>query len=183
LHQAIKALQVASKQEKTMRIEKDVTINAPAQKVFETWTDWENFPRFMKHVESVKPIGGDKYHWKAQIGPFTKEWDAEVMGFEPYRSVTWRATTGAENAGAITLSERGNITEMHVVISYDPNWFETLGDAVTKTVSRNVEEDLERFKRLVEGTDPDKADAEAGPHPGQHGTGDQTSITYDRPNV
>src|SRR6059058_6240667 len=32
----------------------------------------------------------------------------------PNKSVTWRATSGADNAGAVTLSERGNITEPHV---------------------------------------------------------------------
>ncbi|HUP28171.1 MAG TPA: SRPBCC family protein, partial [Chloroflexia bacterium] len=40
-----------------MRVEKDVTINAPIDKVYEMWTDFENFPRFMKHVESVKRSG------------------------------------------------------------------------------------------------------------------------------
>lgn len=165
-----------------MRVEKDITINAPIDKVYGMWTDWENFPRFMKHVESVRPLGGDKYHWKAQIGPFTKEWDAEVQGLVPNRSVTWRATAGAENAGAVTLAERGNITEMHVVISYDPTWFETLGDAVTGTLERNVKEDLERFKRLAEGNDPEQADADGGPHMGEHGAGDSRSVTYNRPN-
>jgi uncharacterized membrane protein len=165
-----------------MRVEKDVTINAPIEKVYGMWTDFENFPSFMKHVESVRKSGDDKLFWKAQIGPFTKEWEAEVQAMVPNRSVTWRATSGAENAGAVTLSQRGHITEMHVVISYDPTWFETVGDAVTNTLSRSVEEDLARFKRLAEGTDPDKAGSDAGPHPGEHGTGDHRSVTYDRPN-
>jgi uncharacterized membrane protein len=165
-----------------MRVEKDVTINAPIDRVYAMWTDWENFPSFMKHVESVRSTGDKKLHWKAKIGPIEKEWDAQVVGLVPNRSVTWHSITGAENAGAVTLSERGHITEMHVVISYDPNWFETLGDAITGTLSRNVEEDLERFKRLAEGNDPEKADAQGGPHMGEHGTGDSRSVTYDRPN-
>src|SRR5436309_2796914 len=161
-----------------MRVEKSITINAPVDKVYGMWTDFENFPRFMKHVESVHRGGNNRIHWKAQIGPITKEWEAEIQAMVPNRSVTWHSTSGAENAGAITLSERGNITEMHVVISYDPNWFETLGEAVTKTLARDVEEDLERFKRLAEGTDPNLAGRDAGPHLGEHGMGDQDSITY-----
>lgn len=165
-----------------MRIEKDITVNAPIEKVYAMWTDFENFPSFMKHVESVRKTGKGMYHWRAQIGPTTKEWDAVVQGLSPNKSVTWQSTSGADNAGAVTMSQRGNITELHIVISYNPTWFETLGDAVTKTSSRSVEEDLERFKRLAEGTDPDKADADAAPRMGQHGTGSNDSVTYDRPN-
>jgi uncharacterized membrane protein len=152
-----------------MRVEKDLTINAPIDRVYAMWTDFENFPSFMEHVESVKRVGDDRLHWKAKIGPFTKEWDAEIKAMIPNRSVTWRSLSGAENAGAVTLSERGNITEMHVVIEYDPNWLEALGDTVTGTLSRSVEGDLERFKRLAEGNDPSLADTDGGPEKGQHG--------------
>ena len=165
-----------------MRVEKDLTINAPVEKVYSLWTDFENFPKFMHHVESVQKKGEKQLHWKAKIGPFEKEWDAEIEGLKPNRSVTWRSTSGAENAGAVTLSERGHITEMHVVISYDPTWFETLGDAVTKTLSRDVEEDLEHFRLLAEGRDPEKAGKGGKPAMGEHGTGDQTSATYHQPN-
>jgi uncharacterized membrane protein len=152
-----------------VRVEKDITINAPVDRVYAMWTDFENFPSFMRHVESVTRTGDSRLHWKAKIGPVTKEWDAEVKGLVPNRSVTWRSTSGAENAGAVTLSERGSITEMHVVIEYDPTWLEAIGDAVTGTLSRNVEEDLERFKRLAEGNDPDKAEPD-GPSRGEHGS-------------
>ena len=163
-----------------MRVEKDLTINAPVDRVYAMWTDWDNFPSFMNHVESVTRSGDKTLHWKAKIGPFAKEWDAEIQAMVPNRTVTWHSTEGAENAGAVTLSERGNITEMHVVISYDPMWFEALGDAVTRTLSRDVEEDLARFKRLAEGKDPEKAGKDAGPHMGEHGTGNTTSATYDK---
>lgn len=154
-----------------MRVEKDLTVNAPVDRVYAMWTDFESFPQFMKHVESVERVGDDQLHWKAKIGPFTKEWDAQIKALIPSRSVTWRSLSGAENAGAVTLSERGNLTEMHIVIEYDPNWLEAIGDTVTGTLSRSVEEDLERFKRLAEGNDPDKADSDGGPERGQHGAG------------
>ena len=162
-----------------MRVETDVTVNAPIDRVYAMWTDFEKFPSFMEHVESVTRVGDKELHWKAKLGPIAKEWDAEIKGLVPNRSVTWHSTTGAENAGAVTLSERGNITEMHVVIQYEPTWFEALGDAVTRTMSRSVEEDLERFKRLAEGHDPSKADGGGGPHLGQHGS-QGTQVMYSK---
>jgi uncharacterized membrane protein len=152
-----------------MRVEKDITVNAPIAQVYALWTDFENFPRFMNNVESVTARGNDSYHWKAKVGPIEKEWDAQVKGLVPNRSVTWNSTSGAENAGAVTLSERGNITEMHVVIEYDPTWLEAAGDTLTGTLSRSVEQDLERFKRLAEGQDPNLASGDSQPSAGQHG--------------
>ena len=153
-----------------MRVEKDITVNAPIEKVYTMWTDFENFPSFMSNVESVRKTGDKTYHWKAKVGPVEKEWEAEVQGLVPNRTVTWRSTSGAANAGAVNLSERGNITNMHVVIEYDPTWQEAIGDAVTGTLSRSVDEDLARFKRLAEGRDPALATADdADPAMGQSG--------------
>jgi len=151
-----------------MRVEKDITVNAPIEKVYGMWIDFEKFPTFMRHVESVTKTGERSLHWKAKLGPVEKEWDAEIQGLVANRTVTWHSTSGADNAGAVTLSERGNITEMHVVIEYNPGWFEALGDTVTQTTSRGVEEDLSRFKRLAEGLDPDQS-SNGDPQPGQHG--------------
>jgi uncharacterized membrane protein len=152
-----------------MRVEKDVTVNAPIERVYEMWTDFENFPRFMEHVDSVVKTGEDTYHWKAKIGPFEKEWDAEVKGRVENRTITWRSTSGAENAGAVTLASRGNLTQMHVVIEYQPTWLEAIGDVLTGELTDSVEEDLERFKRMAEGRDPNLADSDSDPSKGQHG--------------
>src|SRR5690349_18261968 len=131
-----------------MRVEKELAVNAPVDEVYQLWTDFENFPRFMKHVESVRGTGGDTYHWKARFGPRTVEWDAKVVGQVPNRSVTWRSTSGAENAGAVNLAAQGNVTLMQVVIEYHPSWFEGLVATVSGEMARAVEDDLDRFKEL-----------------------------------
>jgi uncharacterized membrane protein len=58
---------------------------------------------------------------------------------------------------------------MHVVIEYEPTWLEAIGDTLTGELSSSVEEDLERFKRLAEGRDPELADPDSDPSKGQHG--------------
>ncbi|MGI8587141.1 MAG: SRPBCC family protein [Chloroflexia bacterium] len=141
-----------------MRVEKELVVNAPVDRVYELWTDFERFPRFMEHVESVTKTGEDAYHWKAKMGPRTVEWDSKVVGRVPNRTVTWRSTSGAENAGAVTLADQGTITLMQVVIEYHPSWFEGLLDTVTREMSRSLEDDLERFKSLAEN-DTDRATA------------------------
>ncbi|MEO5950938.1 MAG: SRPBCC family protein [Chloroflexia bacterium] len=153
-----------------MRVEKDVTVNAPIERVYGMWIDFENFPKFMEHVDSVVKTGEGQYHWKAKIGPFEKEWDADVKGLVENRTVTWCSTSGAENAGAVMLAQRGNVTQMHVVIEYEPTWLEAIGDTIMGTLTHSVEEDLERFKRMAEGHDPDLADVDSDPSEGQAGS-------------
>ena len=136
-----------------MRVEKDMVVNAPVARVYELWTDFENFPRFMSHVEEVRRSGENQLHWKAKVGPRTVEWDAEIKALVPNRTVTWHSTSGSENAGAVTLAEKGHITEMHVVIEYAPNLFERVAEMVTGELHRSVEQDLERFRALAEGRD------------------------------
>src|SRR5262249_39363755 len=95
------------------------------------------------------------YHWKARFGPRVVEWDAKVVGLVPNRSITWRSMSGAENAGAVTLAAQGNRTFAQVVIEYHPSWFAGLVATVSGEMSRAVEDDLERFKRLAEGVQGD----------------------------
>ena len=121
-----------------MRVEKDIVVSAPVERVYQLWTDFENFPTFMEHVQSVKKTGDRDLHWVAKIGPVEKEWDAEIQGLVPNRTVTWRSKSGAENAGAVTLSQRGHLTEMHVVIEYEPTWLEAIGDAVSGSLERSL---------------------------------------------
>ena len=52
------------------RVEKSVRVHAPVDQVYQFWRDFENFPRFMEHVESVQVRDAGKRlpHWKLK-GP------------------------------------------------------------------------------------------------------------------
>src|SRR5690349_15974262 len=160
-----------------MRVEKELVVNAPVSTVYALWTDFENFPRFMSHVESVTKVSDDTYHWKAKVGLRDREWDAKVVGLVPNRSVTWRSTEGEQNAGAVNLAAQGNVTLMQVVIEYHPNWFEGVLDTVTGEMSRSVEADLEKFKRLAEGTEGDAAQVQTGAQAQAGGAGGAQGTT------
>jgi len=89
-----------------MRVEKELVVNAPVDRVYALWTDFAQFPRFMSHVESVTPTGEQQYHWTARFGPRKVEWDAKVVGLVPNRSVTWRSVSGAWMARPGSVSRR-----------------------------------------------------------------------------
>jgi uncharacterized membrane protein len=133
------------------RVEKSIEIEKPLRMVYDQWTQFEEFPRFMEGVEEVVQHGDRSLHWKAKIGGRVEEWDAEIVDQVPDQQIAWRHTRGAVNRGVVSFApldaERCKVT---LALEYDPKGFvEKVGD-VLGVVSRRVEGDLERFKRFIE---------------------------------
>ncbi len=127
-------------------------VNAPVDQVYQMWTDWENFPRFMSNVEQVTR-NGDTTHWRAKIFGTTQEWDARIVEMTPNTRVAWQSTTGSTNNGVVAfVPVDTSSTEVMLAIDYDPP-VGPVGDAVdaiTNTMEKNVQQDLDNFKQLVE---------------------------------
>ncbi len=156
------------------RVEKTVEIERPLRMVYDQWTQFEEFPRFMEGVEEVRQLDDKTLHWKARIAGKTEEWDAEIVQQIPDQSIAWRHTRGAVNAGSVVFTpldaRRSRVT---LALEYDPKGFvEKVGD-ILGVVARRVEGDLERFKRFVEERPTEtgawrgqiKPTGEVDPHP------------------
>jgi uncharacterized membrane protein len=140
------------------KVEKSVTINRPAAELYQFWRNFENLPRFMKHLESVKVTGGDRSHWVAK-GPAgtSVEWDAEVYNEKENELIAWRSLEGSQvdNAGSVHFEPAagGRGTIVRVVLKYDPPAGK-LGAAVARlfgeSPAQQIDEDLRRFKQLME---------------------------------
>ena len=140
------------------RIEKSVRVHAPADQVYQFWRNFENFPRFMEHVESVQVMDADKRlsHWKLK-GPLGMdvEYDAELAKDEPNKMIGWNSTRGSiETTGAVTFADVGNgTTEVHVTMQYYDPPAGAVGEAVSRLFQnpeKMLEEDLHRFKDMME---------------------------------
>lgn len=132
-------------------IEKSIEINVPVNMVYNQWTQFEEFPKFMEGVKEVKQTDDTHLRWKAEIAGKEKEWDAEITEQIPDERIAWRARDGAMNAGVVTfhrLSDKKS--KVMLQMEYDPEGIvENVGDAVG-VVSQRVLGDLERFKRYIE---------------------------------
>jgi uncharacterized membrane protein len=132
------------------RVESSVEVNVPVQTAYNQWTQFEEFPRFMEGVESVKQLDDRHLEWCADVGGKTKTWQAEIAEQVPDHHIIWRSTDGAENAGIVRFEPSGSQTKVHLEMSYDPDGFtENVGDALG-FMSRRVKGDLERFKEFIE---------------------------------
>lgn len=144
-----------------IKVEKSVTVNRPAAEVYRFWRNFENLPRFMDHLESVIVIDETRSRWAAKAPAGTKvEWDATIHNEIEDELIAWRSLPGADvnNAGSVHFmpSEDGSSTEVLVVLSYEPPAGK-LGATVAKLLgeepSKQVEDDLRRFKQVMEATD------------------------------
>lgn len=132
-------------------IEKSIEINLPVNTVYNQWTQFEDFPRFMEGVKEVRQIDDKRLHWRAEIAGKDEEWDAEILEQVPDQRIAWRSLGGAKNAGMVSFRRLdANRTNVTLRIDYDPEGFvENVGSALG-LVSGRVEGDLERFKSFVE---------------------------------
>jgi uncharacterized membrane protein len=142
------------------QIDQAFLINKSPEELYSFWRDFENLPRIMTHLESVRVIDDRRSHWVAKavsLGGKRLEWDAEITRDDPNSLIAWQSAPGAsvENRGQIRfergLGERG--TEVHVHMQYVPPGG-AIGNFLAKVMGENpkrvVREDLRNFKRLME---------------------------------
>jgi uncharacterized membrane protein len=108
-----------------IEVRKSITIKRAPEEVYRFWHDFQNLPRFMRHLESVQVIDERRSHWKAR-GPAGKtvEWDAEIVDDRPNELIAWRSLEGADvsNSGSVRFVKApgGRGTEVHVQLNYNP---------------------------------------------------------------
>jgi uncharacterized membrane protein len=149
-----------------VKITYTLTVRQPPDRVYKFWRELDNLPRFMRHLESVTVLDERRSRWRVQ-GPadMSVSWDAEIINDVPGELIAWRSLEGAEvpNAGSVRFERGlgGHATRITVSLEYHPP-AGVLGSLVATALGANpqrqIEEDLQRFKELLE-TDVPHADA------------------------
>lgn len=133
------------------RVEKIVEVNCPIRVVYNQWTQFEDFPKFMSGVKEVRQLDDTHVHWRAEVWGKDKEWDAEITEQEPDRRISWKSTSGALNAGTVRFEPLGpEHTRVRLVMAYDPEGtIEHVGDALG-FFSAQVQKTVHDFKSFIE---------------------------------
>ena len=147
-----------------------ITVNRPVAEVFADWRELENLPRFMTHLESVRPFGEGRTRWRAH-GPagLDVEWDAEITSEKAGEHIEWRSVDDAavRNTGRLEFrpAPGGRGTEVRVHLSYLPP-AGRLGAVVAKLFGdapdQQIRDDLRRFKQAAEIGEVVRSDATPG---------------------
>ncbi len=133
------------------KIEASIEVNVPVSTAYNQWTQFEEFPRFMDGIESVKQIDDRTLEWHANIAGNDETWTAEITEQEPDQRISWRSTSGARNDGVVTFEPIDeNRTRVMLEMDWEPKGaVERVGDALGFD-ERQVKGDLERFKKFIE---------------------------------
>ena len=171
---------VSVKGNEGVKVEKSITIDAEPEKLYSFWRKFSNLPQFMNHLESVTEVDNTRSHWvaKAPLGT-TVQWDAEIIADTPNQMISWRSLEGADvdNAGSVHFerTNNGRGTVVKVSLKYNPP-AGRIGAAIAwltgEEPSVQVEEDLRRFKNLMEASEvPNTEGQPSGRSPKTRGAG------------
>jgi uncharacterized membrane protein len=151
-----------------IKIEREITVAAPADTLYRLWRDLERLPRFMSHLERVEGLDDRRSRWtlKTPAGVPAIQWDAEIINDQPGELIAWHSVGGSvDHAGSVRFERApdGRSTIVRVSLQYDPPGGEighVLATLFGQDAGSQIDADLREFKRAVEagemspGSDP-----------------------------
>ncbi|ABA25253.1 cyclase/dehydrase (plasmid) [Trichormus variabilis ATCC 29413] len=148
-----------------VKVEKTLTINKPVEELYRFWRNFDNLPRFIKHLKQVRVHDEKRSHWisKGFLNE-SVEWDVVITEDRENELIAWTSVEGAaiETSGRVHFKpapgNRG--TEVKTVREFTPPAGE-IGAALAKPVidiaklfgedpELQIKEDLRGFRMLME---------------------------------
>ncbi len=134
-----------------------VLLNCSPQEAYSFWHNFEDLPKFMRHLDSVT-VSGNRSRWVA-LGPMGTRvsWDAEIISDRPGEAISWRSLPGSSVAvdGLVEFrpapGNRGTL--LSATLRFQPPHGE-VGHTLAKILGKHpnflITQDLRRLKALIE---------------------------------
>jgi uncharacterized membrane protein len=138
-------------------VQKTIYVAAAIERVFDFWTDYQNFPRFMHNVRNVRQLPDNRSHWVV-AGPagVPVQWTAEVTRVIPGEVIEWRSISDSDvrHEGEVHfVGTTDGGTRISVRLSYIPP-AGSFGHAVATMFGADpkseMDADLLRMKSMIE---------------------------------
>ncbi|TQL58687.1 putative membrane protein [Oryzihumus leptocrescens] len=134
---------------KVTNIIEEIDIGLPVRVVYNQWTEFQQFPSYMKKVESVEQIEDEKIKWKAQVWWSHRTWESTILEQVPDSRIVWQSSGQKGYAdGAVTFHELApELTRVLLVLEYHPQGlFERTGN-IWRAVGRRTRLEFKHFRR------------------------------------
>jgi uncharacterized membrane protein len=129
-----------------------IDVEVPISVAYNTWTKFEDFPKFLSGVESITQVNDTLTEWKVKVGGVEREFEAQITEQHPDERVAWNSTGGqVDHAGVITFHRLDDDkTRLTVQLDWEPTGLlEHLG-AAAGVDNRAIKNQLGHFKDFVE---------------------------------
>ena len=136
---------------KVTNIVESVDVGVPVRVAYNQWTQFRDFPSFMKKVENVDQEEDTKLHWKAQVFWSHRDWESTVIKQVPDECIVWRSKGPKGYVdGAVTFHEVApDLTRILVVLEYNPQGlFERTGN-LWRAQGRRARLEIKHYRRHV----------------------------------
>jgi uncharacterized membrane protein len=106
-----------------VRIERNILINAPVEKVFAYHSDPENSPEYWPSFQEVKdiemlPNGGKKYNWVYKMAGIRLNGSTTTTEFEENKQLSIKSEGGIDSTFSYTYQTEGDGTRLNLVVEY-----------------------------------------------------------------
>jgi uncharacterized membrane protein len=132
-------------------ISEDIDVGLPLRTTYDLWTQFADFPNFMKKVGSVEQASDEKTNWKAQVLWSHRTWEATIVEQVPDSHIVWRSKGAKGHVdGAVTFTELGpNLTRVLLLLEYHPQGlFERTGN-IWRAQGRRARLEFQHFRRYA----------------------------------
>ena len=148
--------------QKTRRlpIQRWTDVAAPIDVVFEKWTKFDDFPKFMHRVLNVETKDRNKkVTWDEKIWFSKRHWEGEITERRKNERIAWKTTSGMSHKGIVSFHPIADrLTRVIVTMEFEPSGMIEKMASGLRFVKRAVQADLARFKAYVELGDAEGID-------------------------
>ena len=138
-----------AKKLKMTSIVEGLDVGLPLRTTYDTWTQFADFPSFMKKVETVEQESDEKTNWTAKVFWSRRTWEATIIEQVPDSHIVWRSTGAKGHVdGAVSFTALGpNLTRVLLVLEYWPKGlFERTGN-LWRAQGRRARLEFKHFRR------------------------------------
>ncbi|MFP5071943.1 SRPBCC family protein [Pseudonocardia nantongensis] len=136
---------------KFMNIVEELDVGVPVRVAYDQWTQFADFPTFMKKVSNVDQEADEKQNWQAQVFWSKRSWTATIIEQIPDTHIIWKSQ-GAKGYvnGIVSFHElTPNLTKVLLVLEYYPvGFFEKTGN-IWRAVGRRARLEFKHYRRHV----------------------------------
>jgi hypothetical protein len=136
---------------KFMNIYEAQDVGVPLRVAYDQWTQFADFPSFMKKLETVNQESDEKSTWTAKVFWSRRSWDTTIREQIADSHIIW-VSSGAKGYadGIVTFSELApNMTRIILILEYYPQgFFEKTGN-IWRAVGRRARLEFKHFCRHV----------------------------------
>ncbi|MBX6388116.1 MAG: SRPBCC family protein [Frankia sp.] len=136
---------------KVTHIAETIDVAVPVSTAYDQWTQFQDFPSFMKGVEGVDLKSETEQTWRVKVFKSRRNWKGKTLEQIPDRRIVW--TTEGEKGttkGAVTFHPLADdLTRVTLTMEYYPSGFMEKTGNIWRAGGRRARLDLKHFRRFV----------------------------------